>query len=103
MFDRTAQEKGDPNVTKPLCDWCKRYEEFTIEDGLKVQRENLAEWKTKLNAECYSDLKKFVDAENFNIDSCCDCGHGVCRGSEIDTFIKNWERLIEYTYTKPKE
>ena len=89
MFDRTAQERGDPNVTTPLCDWCKRYEEFTIEDGLKVQREHLAEWKTKLNAECYSDLEKFIESKNcLNINNCC--GHDVYRGNDIDTFIKNW-------------
>lgn len=92
MFDRTAQERGDPNLFNS-CDYCRRYETFTIEDGLKVQREHLAEWKTKLNAECYSDLLKAATAENYKLSKTDGtvCGHMMFRGSEIDTFIKNWE------------
>ena len=85
---------------------------FTLLKGIVVQNEQLAEWKKKLNKECYLDLVAECIKENQRLaddiaelleNSCAKIGrfidmknqgYSVFRGSALSCFVGNW---------KPKE
>lgn len=60
---------------------------FTLADALKVQSEQLADWKLKLNDECYNALELVALASNKDIAEPFD----IKRGSALDTFVANWK------------
>jgi len=62
---------------------------FTYTDALAIQREHLAQWRLKLNAECYTDLIDHVAKVNKRQGNTNP--YDVFRGQDIDTFIANWK------------
>lgn len=63
---------------------------FTKEDGLAIQKEQLEEWKSKLNAACYSDLLAYLEEKNSHLTEESP-GYDVYRGTDLDNFIHNWK------------
>ena len=63
--------------------------QFTVQDGLEVQQEQLQEWKLKLNAECFGALEAFLLEANKNLTK-DNTGGDVIRGIALDEFILNW-------------
>jgi len=61
--------------------------EFTVEQGLKIQGEQLTEWESKLHPECYKDLVAHATSTNHLAKS----GLEVCRGNSLSNFIANWK------------
>jgi hypothetical protein len=63
---------------------------FSKEEGLEIQAEQLAEWKLKLNKECYKALELWLKEKNKNLTRHSTL-HQVMRGVDMDNFIKNWK------------
>lgn len=66
---------------------------FTVEDGIKVQREQLAQWKQRLNDTCYAYLCKELlklMAPHSNGGKVFTSGYDVPRGSDIDNIVLNY-------------
>lgn len=61
--------------------------DFTLEDALQVQKENLVDWKTKLNTECYNALELRILASNKGITD----PFLIKRGSDLSMFVANWK------------
>lgn len=59
--------------------------EFTVEQGLKIQAEQLAEWKTILKPEVYTRLEKW--ATKFN--KYATKGEHITRGCDFSNFTGN--------------
>lgn len=60
---------------------------FTLSDSLQVQADQLANWKLKLNTECYNGLELVALASNANVTD----PHEIKRGCALDTFVANWK------------
>jgi hypothetical protein len=60
--------------------------EFTIEEGIKVQTEHLAQWKTILIPEVYEALEEYTKRDNDKAQT----GHDVRRGVDLDFYINNY-------------
>jgi hypothetical protein len=60
--------------------------EFTIEEGLEIQKEHLAGWKKILIVEVYEALEKYALRNNGKAIS----GYSVCRGIDLDYYISNY-------------
>jgi hypothetical protein len=63
---------------------------FTVQDGIEIQKINLADWKTKLNAKMYKAL--VVECERQNALPNINNGFDVFRGSSVYFFIANFKR-----------
>ena len=64
---------------------------FTYQDGLNIQAQDLAEWKKKLNAECYDALRLHCQAVNSNqLPSEKVDGLKVFREEDLTEFVLNW-------------
>jgi len=63
---------------------------FTVQDGIEIQKNNLIDWKYKLNDELYKALVAECERQNAlpNINN----GFDVFRGSSIYEFIANFKR-----------
>lgn len=61
--------------------------EFTLSDSLQIQTENLANWKLKLNTECYNALELVALASNKDVTD----PYEIKRGQPLDTFVANWK------------
>lgn len=60
---------------------------FTMESALKIQGEQLAEWKTRLNRECYASLSKFLVLSN----GVASTPFEIPRGTDITDFLSSWK------------
>ncbi len=60
--------------------------DFPLEKGLKIQAEQLAEWKVKLTPNLYEDLVVYASTDKENWSD----GFDVKRGSTLSQFIANW-------------
>lgn len=58
--------------------------EFTVQDGIAYQNEELAKWKTVLTDDIYQRLVKYVTRNNHEAET----GFNVCRGGDIDFIVK---------------
>ncbi len=56
---------------------------FSVEDGIKVQSEQLAQWKKLLLPKVYKDLEKWATEHNDKAES----GNNIIRGTDMDNFI----------------
>ena len=66
---------------------------FTYQDGLKIQAQDLAEWKKKLSAECYDALRLHCQARNAHLlQADRRDGSKVFRGDNLTEFVLNWIR-----------
>ena len=63
---------------------------LTLEESLKIQADSLANWKTKLNPECYNDLYTYIIASNEGKTD----PYSIERGSDLNTFVMNWKPNI---------
>ena len=61
--------------------------EFTMKDALKIQSDNLAEWKGKLKSDCYNDLETYAKETNDTVND----PYRVRRGSNLSNFVANWK------------
>lgn len=60
-------------------------QEFTLEQGLKIQSEQLKEWEKIMKPEVYEKLKIYIDASNTTATT----GNQVLRGYSIQNWISN--------------
>ena len=60
---------------------------LTMERAIEIQLQQLEEWRSKLNEECYFDLKEKANLSNQLVTS----PYGVFRGSDMSNFIANWK------------
>jgi len=65
----------------------KSITEFTIEDGIAVQKKQLEQWKTVLKSEVYEALVKW--ATKYNDHLALRSGYDVTRGSDLTNFVCN--------------
>ena len=68
---------------------------FSVEDGIKIQSEQLAEWKKLLQPKVYKDLEKWATEHNDKAES----GNQIIRGSDMSNFIGNYFN----SYTPPNK
>ena len=62
-------------------------DEFTLDDALRVQKEQILKWKPKIVPELYKAIWAEAHKLNKNVEN----PYRVFRGSDIDNFIHNWE------------
>ena len=60
--------------------------EFTVEEGIMIQNEQLAQWKTVLIDEVYAALEEYATRNNHK----AKCGYDICRGSDMSSYIGNY-------------
>jgi len=60
--------------------------EFTVEDGIKIQAEQLSHWKKILIPEVYAALEEYATRDNNKAKK----GYEVCRGVRLDSYIGNY-------------
>jgi hypothetical protein len=60
--------------------------EFTVEDGIKVQTEQLEGWKKILRPAVYNELRKWATKYNDKAHN----GYDIARGITLDNFIGNY-------------
>lgn len=58
---------------------------------LKIQKQQLEEWKSKLNDECFNALREWTKEQNMSIDYSKPATYEVVRGVTLDNFIMNWQ------------
>ena len=66
--------------------WTVTNYEFTVEQGIAVQREHLAEWKTILKSKAYKALEQYATKDNDKAMN----GYDICRGTSLDNFMANY-------------
>jgi hypothetical protein len=63
-----------------------KYLEFTVQEGLEIQRKQLLEWKLILNRKTYSALAAECKKRNqLNLKT----GSDVFRGTDMNNFVHN--------------
>jgi hypothetical protein len=68
--------------------------EFTVEQGISIQRAHLNEWKTVLTPEAYVALEEYATRDN---DKAVD-GLDICRGEALRNFIQQYAINVAYNY-----
>lgn len=69
---------------------------FTMADAYNVQLCQLANWKTKLNDECYTALAmKCAEEVTKRSEAGDNDPYNVYRGSSMDNFVANWKPKTE--------
>jgi hypothetical protein len=68
---------------------------FSVEHGIKVQSEQLANWKKLLQPKVYKDLEEWATEHNDKAES----GDDIIRGVDLDNFIGNYFN----NYTPPNK
>ena len=71
---------------------------LSVEAGIKIQTEQLKEWKSVLKKSVYKDLKLWATSKNHEAND----GFGICRGSDLDNYVNNYNRggLIKIKHIK---
>ena len=71
--------------------------DFTIKEGLEVQRKDLVEWERVLKTEVYAKLCEWVTKQNSEMDQhpmrVHFTGYNVTRGVDIDNAVRNIARF----------
>lgn len=62
--------------------------QFTLADGLKIQQQQLNQWKSIMKASIYDKLLLYVIIMNRNCAN-DETGYNVFRGEDIDGFVHN--------------
>ncbi len=65
---------------------------FTVQEGIKVQRMHLEEWKQILKPKVYKDLEKWTTKDNDSAET----GFDVLRGKDLDHYISNYQHYKEF-------
>ena len=62
---------------------------FSMEDGLKVQEQDLIKWKQLLRPEVYAKVLEAVERQNAELKSkWANAGYEVCRGVDIANIVR---------------
>jgi hypothetical protein len=61
-------------------------EEFTVQDGITIQTNQLNKWKTILIPEVYEALEEYAKRNNDKAKT----GYDICRGGDLDNYIGNY-------------
>lgn len=61
---------------------------YTVEDGIAVQTENLRQWQGVLKPEVFERIKALATENNHTAAT----GYDICRGSDISDLVQN-ERI----------
>jgi len=64
--------------------------DFSVNDAIKIQQEQLQRWSTVLKPDIYNELKRLIDAKTARERSGYKSGHDVFRGTDIEQAIVNW-------------
>lgn len=72
---------------------------LSIEDGIKIQDEHLADWELKLNKEVYDELFKYAKKDNDKAFS----GFDITRGQDLSSFVQNYKFLKVWRYKNSTE
>jgi hypothetical protein len=68
---------------------------FTIEDGLAIQSQGIAEWMPRLSSKCFYALLDERDKQNREAKDVYGTpwrnGYDVWRGQDISSFVANWK------------
>lgn len=59
---------------------------FSVEEGIKIQADNLADWKQLLRPEVYQALEMFAKKNNKK----AQFGSDITRGSALTNFVVNY-------------
>jgi len=63
----------------------KEREEFTVEDGIRVQERQLKDWESVLKPEIYAKLEQYAKKKNHLAKT----GYDIVRGNQLDMLIYN--------------
>lgn len=64
--------------------------DFSVNDAIKIQQEQLQRWSTVLKPDIYNELKRLIDAKTERERSGYESGRQVLRGTQIQDAIVNW-------------
>jgi hypothetical protein len=70
---------------------CEIPKSETIGYGLAQQKEQMKNWRRKLNDECYADLKVFVTRITNNALANACHGDDIPRNMHINNFVADWK------------
>jgi hypothetical protein len=62
---------------------------MTVEQGIQIQNEQLADWKKVLKEEVYRELALWTMEKNLEANT----GYDIRRGVELDNWIGNYSRF----------
>ena len=68
--------------------------DFTVEQGIRVQRAHLNEWKTVLTPDAYAALEKYATRDNNKALN----GQDICRGAALSSFVQQYAINVTYSY-----
>jgi hypothetical protein len=68
--------------------------EFTVEQGINIQRAHLNEWKTVLTPDAYAALEEYATRDN---DKALN-GQDICRGTSLSSFVQQYAINVTYNY-----
>ena len=68
---------------------------LSIEEGIKIQTEQLERWGLVLHEQVHKDLVQWATSRNNDVTD----GFGICRGDDLTIFIKNYKPKVK-TNTK---
>jgi len=58
---------------------------FTVEEGVEIQRRQLLSWRSVLSAEAFAKLEQLCKADNHKAET----GHDIIRGTDMDMIVYN--------------
>jgi hypothetical protein len=61
--------------------------EFSVEDGIKIQRTQLNHWRSVLKEHVYNELERFATKNNHMVKT----GYEICRGNDLSVFVQNYK------------
>lgn len=59
---------------------------LTVNEGIKIQNEQLKGWKKVLIPECYESLEEYAKRNNDKAKT----GYDICRGSNLSVYVNNY-------------
>lgn len=72
---------------------------LSIEEGIKIQDEHLADWELKLNKKVYDALLKYAKKDNEKAKT----GFDIVRGQSLATFVQNFKFIKKWGYRNSTE
>lgn len=87
--------KNNPNFVNGA-DYLPPKKEFTVKTGIRVQKENLAEWKMVLNEETYTALEEYATSTNKDAKN----GHQIRRGNSLTEFVLNHANELRHQFLR---
>lgn len=60
---------------------------LSVEDGIRIQSEQLQDWKSILKDEVYEALHEYALRDNDKAET----GYDICRGSSLSCYVENYK------------